>query len=79
MIAKNISHYSILEQIGSGVISDVFKAFDQAQNRTVILKLLRTQYTSDEGKRQRFLQEARAASLLNHPNIIKIYDIGREG
>lgn len=78
MTGSKISHYSILERIGVGGMSDVYKAYDVVLNRSVVLKVLKPEAVADEGRRQRFLQEARAASALNHPNILTIYEVGSE-
>jgi serine/threonine protein kinase len=66
--------YQPLEKLGSGGMGDVIKAKDLKLNRTVALKYLRADQ-SDPSRRQRFIQEAQAASALNHPNIITIHDI----
>src|SRR5437879_6139511 len=78
MKGAKLSHYSILERIGSGGMSEVYKAFDPRLDRTVALKVLNSRAMANEVKRQRFLQEARTASALNHPNILTIYEIGQE-
>jgi len=66
--------YQPLEKLGSGGMGDVIKAKDLKLNRMVALKFLRMEQ-SDPARRQRFIQEAQAASALNHPNIITIHDI----
>ena len=66
--------YQPLEKLGSGGMGDVIKARDLKLNRIVALKFLRVEQ-SDPSRRQRFIQEAQAASALNHPNIITIHDI----
>lgn len=78
MIGAKISHYTILERIGIGGMGEVYKAFDPRLDRTIALKVLNPKAMADESKRQRFIQEARTASALNHPNIITIYEIGQE-
>src|SRR4030095_4305654 len=65
--------------LGSGGMGEVYKARDSKLNRPVAIKVLPPDKTSDADRKRRFIQEARAASALNHPNIITIHDIGREG
>jgi len=75
MVGKTVLQYQILEQLGSGGMGEVYKAQDTRLNRLVAIKVLPARMASDPERRRRFIQEAQAASALNHPNIITIYDI----
>ena len=77
IVGKQIGHYQVLNRIGRGGMGEVFLAQDTSLGRKVALKLLRTDFTSE--RLRRFRQEARAASALNHPNILTIHEIGQEG
>jgi serine/threonine-protein kinase len=79
MIGRNVLHYLLLEKIGAGAMGEVHKAQDSHLNRFVAIKLLPEGKAADPSGRLRFIQEAQAASSLNHPNIITIYDVVSEG
>ncbi|MGL5207578.1 MAG: Stk1 family PASTA domain-containing Ser/Thr kinase, partial [Acidaminococcaceae bacterium] len=72
------NRYQILEAIGTGGMAEVYRAFDTFLNREVAVKILRAQYTDDEGFISRFRQEAQSAARLIHPNIVNVYDVGRD-
>jgi serine/threonine protein kinase/formylglycine-generating enzyme required for sulfatase activity len=73
---QSIINYRVIEQIGEGGMGEVYLALDMRLGRKVALKLLPSYFTKDEGRLRRFRQEACAASALNHPNIITVYEIG---
>lgn len=70
--------YQVIRQLGEGGMAEIFHARDQNLQREVAIKLLRPAYTDDPAFRTRFQQEARAAANLLHPNIVTIYDFGRD-
>src|SRR3990172_2757905 len=72
---QTILHYRILDKIGQGGMGEVYKAEDIRLGREVAVKLLPAHATQDSRAKRRLLQEARAASALNHPNIITIHSI----
>ncbi|HVS03080.1 MAG TPA: serine/threonine-protein kinase, partial [Thermoanaerobaculia bacterium] len=75
MIGRQLSHFEVLEELGSGGMGQVYRARDLALQRTVALKTLPVAAYEEEHRR-RLLAEARAASALNHPGIVTIYEVG---
>jgi serine/threonine protein kinase/TolB-like protein/tetratricopeptide (TPR) repeat protein len=73
---KTINHYEILSLLGTGGMGQVYLAMDTRLKRQVAIKILSPELTHDERGLRRFEQEARAASALNHPNILTIYEFG---
>ena len=73
---KCFGHYEIVEQIGAGGMGEVYLARDKKLDRQVAVKILNEKFSQDESSLNRFIQEAKAASALNHPNILTIYEFG---
>lgn len=73
---RTINHYRIISKIGTGGMGVVYLAEDSKLGRKVAIKFLSKEFSKDEGKLKRFVQEAKAASALNHPNILTVFEIG---
>src|SRR4029077_16469897 len=71
-----LDRYEIISPLGAGGMGEVYLAEDTRLARRVALKLLPAEFTQDADRVRRFLQEAKAASALNHPNIVTVYDVG---
>ncbi|MGQ0704119.1 MAG: protein kinase domain-containing protein, partial [Gemmatimonadales bacterium] len=76
MIGSTVSHYQVLDKLGQGGMGIVYQARDTRLERLVALKFLPAELCLVDGAKQRFINEARAASALNHPNVAIVYDIG---
>src|SRR5215469_6173605 len=75
MTGKLLAHFEITAKLGEGGMGVVYEALDRHLDRRVALKVLPPEKVTNRARKQRFIQEAKAASALNHPNIITIYDI----
>ena len=71
--------YELIEKIGEGGMAVVYKGKDRLLNRYVAIKILRPEYTKDEQFIENFRRESQAAAGLSHPNIVGVYDVGKEG
>src|SRR5215475_4180096 len=78
LLGQQVGSYQIQSLLGAGGMGVVYKGRDLRLNRSVAIKVLPRDKMSDSERKRRFIQEARAASALNHPNIITIYDIGNQ-
>jgi serine/threonine protein kinase len=72
----SVSHYRVISAIGAGGMGEVYKAHDVTLERTVALKILPPELVRNDERVRRFMQEAKSASSLNHPNIVTIHEIG---
>jgi Tol biopolymer transport system component/predicted Ser/Thr protein kinase len=75
MIGRQLTHFRILAELGSGGMGSVYRAVDLRLGRAVALKLLRPDAAASPGERERLLREAQAASALAHPNIVTVYEV----
>ncbi len=79
MERKTIGKYIIEKKLGQGGMGVVYKAYDPILDRVVAIKLMTSELSKDERLIKRFIREARISAKLDHPNIIKVYDLGQEG
>ena len=79
LTGKSISHYNVISRIGQGGMGVVYKAEDTKLERSVALKFLSANVGEDAEKKKRFIQEAKAASALDHPNVCTVYEINETG
>jgi serine/threonine protein kinase len=75
LIGQTVSHYELLEKIGEGEMSEVYKAWDTKIKRVVVLKFLKTRESTSSDEYIRFVHEAQAGGALDHPNICTVYDM----
>ena len=78
MIGRTLDRYTIDAKLGEGGMGVVYKALDTQLSRPVALKILPHEYVADPARKLRFVQEAKAASALNHPGIVTVHDIGSD-
>ena len=76
VIGRSLGQYRVTASIGAGGMGEVYRATDARLGRDVAIKVLPADTAAHPDRRQRFEQEARAASALNHPNILTVYDVG---
>jgi len=79
VIGQSLGHYRIEEKLGEGGMGVVYRAHDTHLDRAVAIKVLRPDAVANPERKRRFVQEAKSASALNHPNIITVYDISNDG
>jgi len=78
LCGRTLQHYKVLERIGVGGMGSVYRAHDLSLDRTVALKVIRSEKVQATAQRERFIREARSQARLSHPNVVPIYYIGEE-
>jgi len=78
LVDSTLTHYHIVEEIGVGGMGDVYRARDDRLGRDVAIKVLPADFVTNPERKKRFIQEAKAASALNHPNIITVHEIAND-
>ena len=76
---QRLGSYELIARIGAGAMGEVWRALDPGLRRYVAIKILPSQFSQDPDRLRRFEQEAQAAGMLNHPNVLSVYAIGRQG
>ena len=76
---QTIAHYNLLERLGTGALGEVYRARDLKYGRTVALMMPPPELIAGAGRREKFLEQARAAQMLNHPNIATLFDVVERG
>lgn len=79
LVGKQLGEYEIIEHIGHGAVSDVYKAYQPKLDRYVAIKVLSPLFAEEPAFRERFTREARAVAQLDHPNILPVYDFDQQG
>ena len=77
-VIERLGRYQIRELVGEGAMATVYKAYDPEINRTIAVKLLKSQLREDGEYHTRFLREAKGAGVLSHPNIVTVFDVGED-
>ncbi|MEP7208111.1 MAG: protein kinase [Casimicrobiaceae bacterium] len=77
-VVERLGRYQIRELVGEGAMATVYKAYDPEINRTIAVKLLKSQLREDNEYHARFLREAKGAGVLSHPNIVTVFDVGED-